>query len=108
MYCFKGLYRLGIFLIRRLVEPTDRVFVGQLHPVADPIHLRQPVLCGGGTAIEEIDKSIQHLQKIMDNLLSSENNLRLANDKAQDLSIKKLTKNNPTMKRKFEELNNGE
>ncbi|MBQ5447607.1 MAG: DUF2130 domain-containing protein [Candidatus Methanomethylophilus sp.] len=55
------------------------------------------------TAIEEIDKSIQHLQKIKDNLLSSENNLRLANDKAQDLSIKKLTKNNPTMARKFEE-----
>ncbi len=56
------------------------------------------------TAIEEIDKSILHLQKIKDNLLSSENNLRLANDKAQDLSIKKLTRNNPTMKRKFEEL----
>ena len=56
------------------------------------------------TAIEEIDKSIQHLQKIKDNLLSSENNLRLANDKAQDLSIKKLTKNNSMMKRKFEEL----
>jgi hypothetical protein len=55
------------------------------------------------TAIDEIDKSIQHLQKIKDNLLSSENNLRLANDKAQDLSIKKLTKNNPTMARKFEE-----
>ena len=50
----------------------------------------------------------QHLQKIKDNLLSSENNLRLANDKAQDLSIKKLTKNNPTMRRKFEELKDGE
>ena len=58
------------------------------------------------TAIEEIDKSISHLQKIKENLIGSENNLRLANDKAQDLSIKKLTKNNPTMKRKFEELNN--
>ena len=57
-----------------------------------------------GTAIEEIDKSIDHLQKIKDNLLKSGNNLRLANDKAQDLSVKKLTKDNPTMAKKFEEL----
>ncbi len=56
------------------------------------------------TAVEEIDKTIAHLQKTKEALLSSENNLRLANDKAQDLSIKKLTKNNPTMRRKFEEL----
>ena len=56
------------------------------------------------TAVEEIDKSITHLQKIKEALLSSENNLRLANDKAQDLSIKKLTRNNPTMAAKFEEL----
>ena len=56
------------------------------------------------TAIEEIDKSISHLQKIKENLIGSENNLRLANDKAQDLSIKKLTKNNPTMRKKFEDL----
>ena len=56
------------------------------------------------TAVEEIDKSIAHLQKIKDALLSSENNLRLANDKAQDLSIKKLTRNNPTMAKKFSEL----
>lgn len=55
-------------------------------------------------AIEEIDKTIDHLQKVKEGLLGSERNLRLANDKAQDLSIKKLTKNNPTMKRKFEEL----
>ena len=55
-------------------------------------------------AIDEIDKTISHLQKIKDNLLSSENNLRLANDRAQDLTIKKLTRNNPTMKLKFEEL----
>ena len=54
-------------------------------------------------AIEEIDKSITHLQKIKDALLGSENNLRLANEKAQDLSIKKLTKDNPTMRQKFEE-----
>lgn len=54
-------------------------------------------------AIEEIDKSITHLQKIKDALLGSENNLRLANEKAQDLSIKKLTKDNPTMLQKFEE-----
>ena len=54
------------------------------------------------TAIDEIDKSITHLQKIKDALLGSENNLRLANDKAQDLSIKKLTRNNPTMKAKFD------
>ena len=56
-------------------------------------------------AIEEIDKTIDHLQKTKDALLSSENNLRLANNKAQDLSIKRLTKNNPTMTKKFEELN---
>ena len=57
------------------------------------------------TAIEEIDKTITHLQKTKEALLSSENNLRLANDKAQELSIKKLTKNNQTMAQKFEELN---
>ncbi len=56
-------------------------------------------------AITEIDKSITALQKTKDHLLKSENNLRLANDKANDLSIKKLTKDNPTMKKKFEELN---
>ncbi|WP_036611774.1 DUF2130 domain-containing protein [Oribacterium sp. P6A1] len=54
-------------------------------------------------AIDEIDKSIQHLQKIKDALTSSENNLRLANNKADDLTIKKLTKNNPTMRARFEE-----
>lgn len=56
------------------------------------------------TAIDEIDKSIDHLQKIKEALLSSENNLRLANDKAEDLTIKKLTHGNPTMKAKFDEL----
>lgn len=55
------------------------------------------------TAIDEIDKSIQHLQKIKDALIGSENNLRLANDKAEALTIKRLTRNNPTMKAKFEE-----
>ena len=57
-------------------------------------------------AIEEIDKTIDHLNKTKEALLSSENNLRLANDKAQDLSIKKLTRNNPTMAQKFEDLKN--
>ena len=56
------------------------------------------------TAIEEIDKTIDHLQKTKDALLSSENNLRLANNKAEDLTIKKLTQGNPTMKAKFEGL----
>ena len=56
------------------------------------------------TAIAEIDKTIDHLQKIKTALLSSENNLRLANNKAQDISIKKLTRDNPTMKQKFSEL----
>ena len=56
------------------------------------------------TAIDEIDKTISHLQKTKDALLSSENNLRLANDKAGDLTIKKLTHGNPTMKAKFDEL----
>jgi hypothetical protein len=58
------------------------------------------------TAIDEIDKTIDHLQKTKDALLSSENNLRLANNKADDLTIKKLTRGNPTMKAKFEELSN--
>ena len=55
-------------------------------------------------AIEEIDKTIDHLQKTKDALLSSENNLRLANNKAQDLTVKRLTRNNPTMAQKFAEL----
>ena len=55
------------------------------------------------TAIDEIDKTITHLQKIKDALLSSENNLRLANNKAEDLSIKKLTKNAPSVKAMFDE-----
>lgn len=58
------------------------------------------------TAIEEIDKTIDHLQKTKEALLSSENNLRLANNKAEDLTIKRLTRNNPTMEAKFAELNN--
>ncbi len=56
------------------------------------------------TAIDEIDKTITHLQKTKDALLSSENNLRLANNKAEDLSIKRLTKNAPTVKAMFDEL----
>ena len=56
------------------------------------------------TAIDEIDKTIDHLQKTKDALLSSENNLRLANNKAEDLTIKKLTRGNPTMTAKFEAI----
>ena len=56
-------------------------------------------------AIDEIDKTIDHLQKTKEALLSSENNLRLANNKAEELSIKRLTRNNPTMAAKFAELN---
>jgi hypothetical protein len=56
------------------------------------------------TAIDEIDKTIDHLQKTKDALLSSENNLRLANNKAEDLTIKRLTRGNPTMAAKFTEL----
>ena len=56
------------------------------------------------TAIDEIDKTILHLQKTKDALLSSENNLRLANNKAEDLSIKKLTKNAPAAKAMFDDL----
>ena len=58
------------------------------------------------TAIDEIDKSIQHLQKIKDALVSSENNLRLANNKAEDLSVKKLTKNAPSVKAMLDEIRN--
>ena len=57
-------------------------------------------------AIEEIDKTIDHLNKVKEGLIGADRNLRLANDKAQDLSVKKLTKNNPTMKAKFDELKN--
>ncbi len=57
------------------------------------------------TAIDEIDKTMKHLQKTKDSLLSSVNNLRLANNKAEDLTIKKLTRGNPTMQAKFDELN---
>jgi len=60
------------------------------------------------TAIDEIDKTITHLQKTKDALLSSENNLRLANNKADDLTIKKLTRGNPTMKAMFDEVNENE
>lgn len=56
------------------------------------------------TAIAEIDKSINHLQKTKEALLGTDRNLRLANDKAQDVTIKKLTRNNPTMAAKFSEL----
>jgi hypothetical protein len=58
------------------------------------------------TAIDEIDKSIDHLQKTKDALLGTDRNLRLANNKAQDVTIKKLTRRNPTMASKFDELNN--
>lgn len=60
------------------------------------------------TAIEEIDKTIDHLQKTKAALLSSENNLRLANNKAEDLSIKKLTKNAPSLKAMFDDLKHDE
>lgn len=56
------------------------------------------------TAIDEIDKTITHLQKTKDALLSSENNLRLANNKAEDLTVKKLVKNNSTMSKRFDDL----
>ena len=59
------------------------------------------------TAIDEIDKSISHMQKTKDALLKTANNLRLANDKAQDVTIKRLTKGNPTMADKFSELDGG-
>ncbi len=60
------------------------------------------------TAIDEIDKSIDHLQKTKDALLGTDRNFRLANDKAQDVTIKKLTRRNPTMAAKFEQLDNQE
>ena len=60
------------------------------------------------TAIDEIDKTITHLQRTKEALLGSENNLRLANEKTEDLTIKKLTHNNPTMKAKFDELPKGD
>ncbi len=60
------------------------------------------------TAIEEIDKSIDHLQKTKDALLGTDRNLRLANDKAQEVTIKRLTKGNPTMAQKFAELREGD
>lgn len=56
------------------------------------------------TAIDEIDKTIDHLQKVKESLLGSERQLRLANDKAQDLTVKKLVRGNPTMQAKFDAL----
>ena len=56
------------------------------------------------TAVEEIDKTILHLQKTKEALISSENNLRLANNKAEELTIKRLTRGNATMKAKFAQL----
>ncbi len=58
------------------------------------------------TAVDEIDKSITHLQKTKEALLKSSNNLRLANDKAQDVTVKKLVGKNPTMKKKFDQATN--
>jgi len=60
------------------------------------------------TAIDEIDKSITHLQKTKDALISTDRNMRLANDKAEGVTIKKLTRNNPTMKEKFAQLSGDE
>lgn len=60
------------------------------------------------TAIDEIDKSIDHLQKTREALLSTDRNLRIANDKAQEVTIKKLTRGNPTMAAKFLELKEGD
>ncbi len=60
------------------------------------------------TAIDEIDKSISHLQKTKEALIGTDRNLRLANDKAQDVTVKKLTRRNPTMAAKFEELKDQE
>jgi len=60
-----------------------------------------------GEAIDEIDKAIARMQKVKEALLSSERNLRLANDKAQDVTIKKLTRGNPTMAAKFAEVSAG-
>jgi hypothetical protein len=60
------------------------------------------------TAIDEIDKSIDHLQKTKEALIGTDRNLRLANDKAQDVTLKKLTRGNPTMAQKFSELKTGE
>ena len=60
------------------------------------------------TAIMEIDKSINHLQKTKDSLLGADRNLRIANDKAQEVSVKRLTRNNPTMRDKFKSMKNKE
>ena len=56
-------------------------------------------------AIDEIDKTIDHLQKVKKELLGSDNQLRIANNKVDEVSVKKLTKNNPTMQAKFKEMN---
>ena len=56
------------------------------------------------TAVDEIDKTISHLNKVKDNLLASENQLRLANNKAEDLTINRLTKNSPSLKQQFNQL----
>ena len=68
--------------------------------------MRLPICnCKFKTAIAEIDKTIDHLQKTKEALLGTDNNLRLANNKAEDLTIKRLARGNPTMAAKFRELN---
>lgn len=96
-------YKRQLALARRQsIDVTN--FVGQLEAFKDTFGRNYRLASEKfKTAIDEIDKSIAHLQKIKDALIGSENNLRLANDKADNLTIKRLTRGNPTMKAKFDE-----
>ena len=75
----------------------------EIHDNTSP-HTNIKVLIDAVDALAEIDKSISHLQKTKEALLSTDRNLRLANDKAQDVSVKRLTRKNPTMAAKFDEV----
>ena len=83
-----------VFEARILSDRGDLVVRRIQHPTGLP----------DSDTVQEIDKTIDHLQKTKEALLGSENNLRLANNKADDLTVKKLTKNNPTMASKFSDL----
>lgn len=87
-----------------LKQVRDADFAKQLHERLEFLKNTDLASRHFHTAIMEIDKSIDHLQKTKDALIGADRNLRLANDKAQDVTIKKLTRSNPTMAAKFAEL----
>jgi len=105
------------FEIHNMFMTNNRITYGRITTFCPVLHEKDFIrtidqlivsLMTVNAAIDEIDKSIDHLTKVKNALLGSENNLRLANNKAEDLSIKKLTKNAPSVKAMFDELHDSE